>query len=219
MALLTEFISHDFDAFSPQTSVSEAEDFMLNNNFTHFPIVAEGVFWGSVSLDDVQTFDFDATLADVRYAWNSYYVRHDASWLDLMEVAVKNGAQLLPVLDAQNRYIGYVEGEHLLAFLNTQTIFNEQGQILVVAKASAEYTLSQICQIAEGANAHILGVWTTYVDANRTEITLKLRSGGLAEAIAAFRRYDYEIVTEHDEDSYLEKLRERSDYLDKYLNI
>ena len=32
-------------------------------------------------------------------------------------------------------------------------------------------------------------------------------------------RYEYEIVSEHEEDNYMNSLKERSDYLDKYLNI
>ncbi len=39
------------------------------------------------------------------------------------------------------------------------------------------------------------------------------------EIIQSFRRYDYEIISEHFEDNYINTLKERSDYLDKYLNI
>ena len=219
MATLEDFIAADFAPFTPQTLVQDAEDFMLYHNFTHFPVVHEGVYWGAVALNDLQTSNMEATLADVRYAWTSFYIRSEATWLDVLETASRNQAQLLPVLNRQNQYIGYVESEQILAFFNEQTFLNEQGQTLVVAKATANYTLSQVSQIAEGAGAHLLGVWTHFIDATRTEITLKLRLGNLAEVIAAFRRYEYEIVTEHDQDSYLEKLRERSDYLDKYLNI
>ena len=39
------------------------------------------------------------------------------------------------------------------------------------------------------------------------------------DIIQSFRRYNYEIVSEHYEDIYINTLKERSDYLDKYLNI
>lgn len=38
-------------------------------------------------------------------------------------------------------------------------------------------------------------------------------------AIQTFRRYNYEIISEHQEDTYITNLKERSDYLDKYLNM
>ncbi|NNK82694.1 MAG: acetoin utilization protein acuB, partial [Flavobacteriaceae bacterium] len=34
-----------------------------------------------------------------------------------------------------------------------------------------------------------------------------------------FRRYSYNIVSGHEDDSFLEDLKERSDYLNKYLNM
>ena len=34
-----------------------------------------------------------------------------------------------------------------------------------------------------------------------------------------FRRYGYNVVSEHEEDKMNDELKERSDYLNKYLNI
>ena len=38
------------------------------------------------------------------------------------------------------------------------------------------------------------------------------------EIIQSFRRYNYEIISEHQEDNYLNTLKERSEYLDIYLD-
>jgi hypothetical protein len=51
------------------------------------------------------------------------------------------------------------------------------------------------------------------------QVTIKTTLGGLNEIIQTFRRYGYEIMSEHQEDSYLSNLKERSDYLNRYLNI
>ena len=37
--------------------------------------------------------------------------------------------------------------------------------------------------------------------------------------VQTFRRYGYNVVSEHHEDLMQEELKERSQYLDKYLNI
>ena len=37
--------------------------------------------------------------------------------------------------------------------------------------------------------------------------------------VQTFRRYGYTIISEHEEDKFLEDLKDRSNYLDKYLNI
>ncbi|MFY7739856.1 MAG: acetoin utilization protein acuB, partial [Flavobacterium sp.] len=56
-------------------------------------------------------------------------------------------------------------------------------------------------------------------DVESVQITIKIALGSMNDIIQTFRRYNYEIVSEHHEDNYLNSLRERSDYLDKYLNI
>jgi hypothetical protein len=55
-------------------------------------------------------------------------------------------------------------------------------------------------------------------DGNTVEVTVKISTGAINEIIQTFRRYDYEITSEHHEDDYINNLKERSDYLDKYLN-
>ena len=39
------------------------------------------------------------------------------------------------------------------------------------------------------------------------------------EITQTFRRYGYVIISENEDDTYLTNLKERSDYLEKYLNI
>ena len=79
--------------------------------------------------------------------------------------------------------------------------------------------MSEISQIVETNNARILGLFISKAEMDRVQITVKISLGGLNEIIQTFRRYNYEIVSEHQEDAYLNNLKDRSDYLDKYLNI
>ena len=79
--------------------------------------------------------------------------------------------------------------------------------------------MSQVAQIIESNNAKILGLFISIVVGNKVEITVKISQSGLNDIIQTFRRYEYEIISEHQDDSYLNSLKERSDYLDKYLNI
>ena len=50
-------------------------------------------------------------------------------------------------------------------------------------------------------------------------ITLKLSLHDINNTLHSFRRYNYEILNEFEKDKYLEELNERSNYLQKYLNI
>jgi hypothetical protein len=48
---------------------------------------------------------------------------------------------------------------------------------------------------------------------------MKLGSENLNEVIQTFRRYNYSILFGNNDDQFMEDLKQRSDYLDKYLNV
>jgi hypothetical protein len=79
--------------------------------------------------------------------------------------------------------------------------------------------MSQITQIVESNNGKLLGLFISESDVTSVEVTLKITLGAMNEIIQTFRRYNYEIISEHQEDNYINNLKERSEYLDKYLNI
>jgi hypothetical protein len=88
----------------------------------------------------------------------------------------------------------------------------------VVRKGVLDYSMSQI-KIVESNNGKLLGLFISESSIDSIEITLKITLGAMNEIIQTFRRYNYEIISEHQEDNYINNLKERSDYLDKYLNI
>ena len=76
-----------------------------------------------------------------------------------------------------------------------------------------------ILLLVESNDAKILGLFISNSNEETTQITLKITQSNFNEIIQTFRRYNYTILSEHQEDSYLNSLKERSDYLDKYLSI
>ena len=89
----------------------------------------------------------------------------------------------------------------------------------IVKKEINNFTMSEVTQIIEGNNSKIFGVLISEIENNTVEITLKISIGNLNDIIQTFRRYEYEIISEHQEDAFINDLKERSDYLDKYLSI
>lgn len=71
----------------------------------------------------------------------------------------------------------------------------------------------------ESNNNHLLGAFVSEMDEDKAQITIKVTTSGINELIQSFRRYGYIIVSQHQEDSFRENMKERSKYLDKYLNI
>lgn len=219
MLQLTDYISNDFKAIDSQRDVHSVQDFFIDNPFSHFPIVKEGVFIGNINSDDVETFDGDKLISDYLYATEIFFARTDTMWLDLLELFARHRSNIVPVLNKQNIYAGYFEIQDVIRVFIDTPFLKEQGGIIVVEKETSDYSMGQIVQIVESTNAKVLGVLLTNSSGDKVQVTIKVSIGSLNEIIQTFRRYNYEIISEHSDDSYINGLKDRSDYLTKYMNI
>jgi len=219
MTEINDYITNDYKALDSQETIADVQDFFIDVPFSHFSVLNEGVYIGSIAADDIETFDSDKKVADYRYTLEGFFARKNMIWLDVLEVFAKNHTNVVPVLDENNSYLGYYELEDIVKFFHETPFLKEQGGIIVVKKSILDYSMSQITQIVESNNGKLLGLFVSEADVESVQITIKIALGSMNDIIQTFRRYNYEIVSEHNEDNYLNNLKERSDYLDKYLNI
>jgi Mg/Co/Ni transporter MgtE len=219
MRAITDFINNDFRAIDSQETILAAQDFFMDVSFSHFPVVEEGIYIGSIVADDLETFDTDKKVSDYKYTLEPFFVKTTMIWLDVLEVFGNNHTDIVPVLDENNCYVGYYAVGDIMNFFNETPFIKEAGGILIVQKSIVDYSMSQITQIVESNNGKLLGVFISDSNNDSVEITIKVTMGAMNDIIQTFRRYNYEIISEHDDDNYINNLKERSDYLDKYLNI
>ena len=219
MTQIKDYLNNDIKPLESSESIANAQDFFADLSFSHFPVVEESVYVGSISAEDIETFDAPKQLSDYRFSFESFFARTNMIWLDVLEVFAKNNTNLVPVLDESNNYVGYYEIQDIIKFFNDTPFLKEQGGIIVIKKGVLDFSMSQIAQIVESNNGRILGLFISDSDVSTVEITVKISLGAINDIIQTFRRYNYEIISEHQEDNYINNLKERSEYLDKYLNI
>ena len=219
MTEITDYITNDYKALDSQETIADVQDFFMDVPFSHFSVLNEGIYIGSIAADDIDTFDSDKKVADYKYALEGFFARNNMIWLDVLEVFAKNHTNVVPVLNEENAYLGYYELEDIVKFLHETPFLREQGGIIVIKKSMQDYSMSQIAQIVESNNGKLLGLFVSEADVENVQITIKIALGAMNDIIQTFRRYNYEIVSEHHEDNYLNNLKERSEYLDKYLSM
>lgn len=219
MNTLLHFLNSDIKALNSKDTIEEAQDLFLELPYSHFPVLEKNVFIGCLSKENADIFNPISKIEEHRFEFNRFFVRSTMIWLDVLEVFAQNETNIVPVLDEKNNYLGYYELEDVVRFLHETPFLKEEGGILVVEKDVTQYSFSQISQIVESNNGKILGIFISNIANGKAEITIKISQSEMNEIIQTFRRYEYEIISEHQEDSYLNSLKERSDYLDKYLNI
>lgn len=216
---MQEYIINDISIRKFSDKIGEVQDMFNQLTYSHLPVENNGIYMGCISENDVRCFDAKKTLEDYQYALEGFFVRENTYWLDILESFAQNNTNILPVLDKDNNYMGYVELNEIIALFKETPFLNHTGYILVVEKGVKDYTFSEICQIIESNNAHLLGTFISKLENDLAQITMKISPTGMNELIQSFRRYGYNIVTKHSEDFFNESMKDRSDYLDKYLNI
>ncbi|MBP9848479.1 MAG: CBS domain-containing protein [Flavobacterium sp.] len=216
---LTSYINNEIKPLKHTQTIANAQDLFLDIPYTHFPVTEEGIYMGCISKENAELLNSEALINDSRFNFDRFFVRENMIWLDVLEIFAKNDSNIIPVLDIKNTYLGYYELEDVIRFLHETPFLKEEGGIIVVEKEIDKFSMSQVAQIIESNNAKILGIFISNVVGNKVEITIKISQSGINDIIQTFRRYEYEIISEHQEDSYLNSLKERSEYLDKYLNI
>jgi len=59
MTKINDYITNDYKAIDSQETIADVQDFFIDVPFSHFPILNEGVYLGSMAADDIETFDTD----------------------------------------------------------------------------------------------------------------------------------------------------------------
>jgi predicted transcriptional regulator len=214
-----QHIINDITPFDLTAKVREVQNAFNQLSYSHIPVTKNGVFEGAISENDVHCFDADKTLEAYQYSLESFHVKQQTNWLDILEAFALNNSTIMPVLSDKYKYLGYYELSDIMNIFNDTPFLGEAGGIIVVEKGITDYSFSEICQIVESNDAKILGVFVSEMENDTVQITIKIGHTGMNAIVQTFRRYSYNVVSNHEEDRFIEDLKKRSQYLDKYLNM
>ena len=217
---LSEYIINDIKPLDRDDKIGDIQLLFNQLTYSHIPIKnKESVYLGCMSETDAHCFNSTKPLSEYSHAIEGFYVRHNTVWLDVLEAFAQNSTNIMLVLNEKNIYLGYYELNDIIGLFNETPFFAEAGSILIVEKGTTDYSFSELSQIVESNNGKLLGAFISKMENDLVQITLKIGNTGLNDIMQTFRRYSYNVISGHEEDSYMESLKDRSDYLNKYLNI
>ncbi len=199
--------------------LSKVVQFFKETTHSHVAIIENDSYLGVLGENDLEQFQEDEKVEDYRYDLGAFFVRKDTNWLDVLETFARNEANLVPVLDEEGKMEGYYDLTDIVTVFIDTPFFTEPGGIIVLAKGIKDYSFSEIAQIVESNNTKLIGGFITDSKNDVIQITIKVASANLNEIIQTFRRYNYNILFGNNDDQFLEDLKERSNYLEKYLSV
>ncbi|MGB1042323.1 MAG: CBS domain-containing protein [Tenacibaculum sp.] len=217
---VNDFILKEIKELTLKDTVKSAQKTCKNLPITHIPIVENGKLIGCLPESDILTIENkDDLLSEYSYLLDHFHTNEKATLLDLIVLFADNDCNLIPVLNKEMNYIGYYELSDILdAFADSPFLHNE-SDTLIVEKKKDDYSMSEVAQIIETNNGKLLGLYISSKNQENIEITLKIISEEVNEIIQTFRRYNYNVITQHEDDFYLEELKDRASYLRRYLDM
>ena len=218
MQIQTQILTN-IQVFEVADSLEKVIQFFKGHAYSHVAVAEKGCYLGVLNEDDLETFEEGKKIEDYRYSLETFFVRKDTNWLDVLETFGRNQANLLPVLGESEDVQGYYSVTDVVSVFIDTPFFNEPGGILIVEKGIKDYSFSEIVQIVESNNTRFIGGFITDIHNDVVQVTIKIGASNLNEIQQTFRRYNYNIIFGTDDDQFLEDLKQRSDYLDKYLNV
>ena len=217
---LHNYISNDSETILPSDLIGIAKNKTKNQRVSHFPIVKDGKLQGCISESDLDTFEEDTKkIADYQYLYELFFATEEDTLVDLLTLFGIYETNNIPVLDKDKNYIGCFDLNDILSIYADTPFLKEDGIVLILEKENNTYSMSEIVQISEANNTIICGIYISKKTDTTTQITIKVKTDNVNEIIQTYRRYEYNVISNHEDDSYLEDLKNRSNYLQKYLSI
>ena len=125
----------------------------------------------------------------------------------------------MPVLNDNKEYLGYYDLNEILGAFCLSPVMDDDGVCIEIEKNNNSFSLSEVSQIVESNGGKVLGFYISSQVEDQTQAIIKIATENINETVQTFRRYDYLIISEHKSDFYIQNLKDRSDYLQKYLTM
>jgi predicted transcriptional regulator len=217
-----ELINQMIPPLKTSDSVEKAVRWMDEFRVNQLPVVRNRQYMGMVTEEDMLEHQVaPATLAQVHFGFTDVFVHHYQHFYSVMEVAIRNKIQVVPVLDEHQDYLGVITVNDTIAAFGQMSALQGQGGILVLNMHERDYSLSEISRHVEENNAKILSAYVSpdEVDGYQIKLTLKINTMDLTRIIATFERFNYRIIAQFHDAAELKDDQDRLDLLMKFINI
>ena len=204
-------------------SAGKAARWLEEFHVGQLPVLDERNYRGLITEADLADYEnSDTLLADLNLGFADVHVQHDQHFYRVVELAVKNKIQLVPVLDERHEYAGVVTVSDALAAFGPPPGPAGQGGILVLSMEERDYSLTQISRYVEENNAKIISAHVAQdeQDPYRIRLTLKLNTDNLSRITATLERFGYVVSAQFSGSTPVsDDEHERYDALLRYLSV
>lgn len=218
-----EIISEVFFPVQFEDTIDYMLDRMGEYKVSQLPVVKEESLIGLVYEDDLIAFSEQVeggAVSGINQSLRYFFIYENQHIYDVLRTLHLNNLDVLPVLDANNAYVGAILGSDMPHVLATYLLSDEPSSVVVLEMNNRDSSLAHIAQIVESDNAQILNAAVRYIpDSTKAEVTLSINRTDIGSIIAAFTRHDYAVRATFNDIKHHDDTRVRYDHLMNYLDL
>jgi len=219
--LTRELLSQTLPSLRLTDKVYQALQLMNDNHVTHLPITNGEKYIGLISEDDLLMVENDHTeLSALEQSFSDVSVNEEEHFLKAVQLAADNALSIVPVVTEENELAGSLAYNDLLKFSSEFMSLSEPGGLIVLEMESNQYSFNEISKVIETNDAQITQLNTSNnAETGMMQVTIRINKPDVADIVAAFQRYEYNVKYFFGEELYTNELRSNYDNLMNYLKI
>lgn len=216
--LIGDYISRDFPTFNLQDTVKEAFETANEFDFSHIFVEKDGAFLGAISKDFLAENTSESLEKLMIYA-EKFSILDQSTILDGIKLFHTFNTNIIPVINKNEEYQGYISWDDISAELSKYPFFSENGALLTVEIPRKNYSLVEIAQIVESNNCKFYGAIVSEMNEAFVRITMRISHENLSSVDETFERYGYVIIQKFYTDEKEELLKSRYQFMQKFLEL
>lgn len=215
-----DHILNDIKPLSITEKAGAILDLMEELKFNHLPVLDQGHYVGLIGEDDLLDIQNEEDALEKHLkVLKPYGIQADDHLFNAMHIIGEANLSLLPVLRGELQYIGYLSPLEMVQDLGRQLTFREPGALIILRFETRDYHLSQLTQIVESEDAHIIGFHLIADGPDHLQIILKINRTDIGRIVKSFERYEYQVKSVFHRSIFDDTASDRYGSLMKYLNI
>lgn len=215
---IKEYISKDYPAFYLSDPLSEAKEAVRDFGYSHVFLKKKGIFLGGITREIIEESDAKE-LGELSVHLERFAMLEDSTILDSIRVLHTFNANVIPIINKTEKYLGYVSCEDIFHELSKYPLFSENGAVLIVETTLKNYSMTEIAKIVETNNARFYGAFIYYMTDDIVQIAIKISNENLSSIDETFDRYGYLVIHKFYNDERDDLLKDRFGFLQKYMEF
>lgn len=214
---IKDYISKDFPCFALTDSIESARNTLEDFGYSHIFVKKSQQFYGAIAQDFL--YEEEGTLKDLEHQIERFAILDDHNIMDSIRLFHTFNANVVPVINKNEKYLGYISCEDIFQDLSRYALFSESGAILTIETPARKYSMTEIANIVESNNSKFYGGFISFMSDEIIHVTIKISNENLASIDGTFDRYDYRIVEKYYSDEKSDLFKDRFGFFQKFIEI